>query len=408
MPKQNKQAVVIGVNEYRDKQIPELFGAVNDATEVRRRLVEFGDFEVPDEHFLTNRRASAEAIRKAMSDIFWRPDPADLVLFYFSGHGLEDSYHNGYIAPYDMFSDEPYINGINMEELKKLVLRSLNKQCVVVILDCCFSGISTKGEKDIPDVSGAFDGYFQDVGQAGEGRIIIASSGEDQKSREIELPLLPGQDPLTHGIFTYHLITGMDGKAANDSGIITLDRLYNYVENQLAVSNQKPHFYAASTSQLEKIQIAIASQKFKSFIEGNLALAKENLQAATIWGLLFAIDNLGPVLEADPDNADALALSASIQTALDEYHDSVMQWLFDNDYGLKQKFFSVSVELARLASSMEFAKVSKMDKRGKSQLPYLCQVSRGEIEMSEFLNWCRTWSSPGVSNARGRAGGSPA
>ena len=47
MPSGSRRAVVIGLNEYADRErIPSLHGAVNDATEIYRNLTLFGDFEV--------------------------------------------------------------------------------------------------------------------------------------------------------------------------------------------------------------------------------------------------------------------------------------------------------------------------------------------------------------------------
>ena len=40
--------------------------------------------------------------------------------------------------------------------------------------------------------------------------------------------------PHTHGAFSYHLIEGLDGKAADpDTGIISIDSLKRYIENQM-------------------------------------------------------------------------------------------------------------------------------------------------------------------------------
>src|SRR5258708_7898768 len=141
-----KRAVVIGVNEYRDARVPALTGAVNDAEEFRDRLRELGNFEIADNHFLTNKNANCTAIRKAMSDLLWKIDSSPLSLFYFSGHGFQDEYGNGYIAPYDIDSREPLVCGIRMQELTELLLAAKNKDVALVILDCCYSGVATQAK----------------------------------------------------------------------------------------------------------------------------------------------------------------------------------------------------------------------------------------------------------------------
>jgi uncharacterized caspase-like protein len=39
---------------------------------------------------------------EALSEIFRREVDCDVVVFYFSGHGMVDDVGQGYIAPYDM------------------------------------------------------------------------------------------------------------------------------------------------------------------------------------------------------------------------------------------------------------------------------------------------------------------
>jgi uncharacterized caspase-like protein len=68
-----RRAVVIGINKYQDDTIPELKGAINDAREMYARLVdlESGGFEIAEEHYLLDEKATFLAVRKAMSDLLW-------------------------------------------------------------------------------------------------------------------------------------------------------------------------------------------------------------------------------------------------------------------------------------------------------------------------------------------------
>ena len=85
------------------------------------------NFEVSEGHFLTGSEATCEKIRKAISDVFWRTDQADLALLDFSGHGFVDGYGHGYIAPFDIHKNEPLVCGIKMKELIDTVNTSLEK-----------------------------------------------------------------------------------------------------------------------------------------------------------------------------------------------------------------------------------------------------------------------------------------
>ena len=103
---------------------------------------------MPD-HFLLGGHATHKAIRKTVSDLFRKntDNATDLIVFYFSGHGYVDENKEGYLAPYDIDPDDPDFCGIKMEDLRNTIFGSKNKGNVVMILDCCYAGIATKGTK---------------------------------------------------------------------------------------------------------------------------------------------------------------------------------------------------------------------------------------------------------------------
>ena len=171
-----RRAVIVGINKYQDPDIPELMGAENDAQELYERLVnpDIADFKIHDEHILLGRRATAERIRKAISDVFWQTDdPCDLALFYFSGHGLVYGGDDSYFAPWDFSKNNPFIWGASIPEFKRVFSRS-TASTVIVILDCCYSGVATQGEKAIPNPKSEYEATLKTL--SGEGRIIFASS----------------------------------------------------------------------------------------------------------------------------------------------------------------------------------------------------------------------------------------
>ena len=225
-------------------------------------MTKFGEFAIAPEHFLCDENATHDKIRRAMSDLLWKPDPCDLTLFYFSGHGLQDGYNTGYIAPQDISYDAPWVNGIQMQEIKELVVRARSKTNVVVILDCCYSGIATEGEKPLPVVGSPVDDTFshENPNQMGSGWVILASSEKDERSREkLDCTHLVGNDaPHGHGLFTFHLLEGLSGKAGDGKGRITLSTLKQYVGKSLA--NDKMSFLGAGVGQADEIVIATASE----------------------------------------------------------------------------------------------------------------------------------------------------
>jgi hypothetical protein len=394
MANKGRKAVVIGINNYMDSEIPDLSGAANDAAEIRSNLSEFGEFEIEDSHFLINEDADSQSIRQAISDLLWKTNSYELALLYFSGHGFQDGYGNGFLAPYDMLKNAPLVHGIDMREIKSLMLNALNKQCVIGILDCCYSGIPTEGEKSVPIFS-SLNSYFGDLQNQtlGEGKIIFASSQSDQKSREIEI--FKEKESVFHGLFTHHLLEGIIGKAADEAGNIMLDRLINYVQDQLAAGGkQKPEYYAAGASQLDKIRIAISSGKLEEFIRTKLEDADNYIKQKCPLSIFRANSETYKILENSENNKEAKKLKAKIEKLLEEYKKAVIYWFGENEYEIKPKMVSVYQELELLANSLDYERIPKLDKRSTTLLSNLCEVSIGMMKKDVFTDKCRYYDNP--------------
>ena len=178
----SRRAVVVGINKYRDTNLKDLSGAENDAEEVRRQLVDFGDFDIANDGFLTGSQATCLAIRKAVSDLLYGTDKQDVSLFYFSGHGFADPFGDGYIAAYDVECARPWVQGLRMKDLKELLLKSKSPTAGVLVLDCCYSGIAAVGDKGESDAADLSQQFKDAEDYPGAGKIIITSS-EKIKSR---------------------------------------------------------------------------------------------------------------------------------------------------------------------------------------------------------------------------------
>lgn len=386
-----RQAIIIGINEYEDRSIPKLTGSVNDAMEICQRLRDFGNFEVADKHFLTGKIATCKAIRKAISDLFWQMDPCDLAIFYFSGHGFVDSRGNGYIAPYDMLYDEPLVCGINMAELRHVILGSENKSSVVVILDCCYSGITTKGIKGGESQSFAFEPNFGNLvmEEGGEGKIILASSGETEVSREIsDCKHVDDGSPHPHGNFTYHLIEGLDGKAADQTGIITLDGLRRYVEGQLG--KQKPKFFAADASQIERIKIAVASKKHNEYIQKKIKEAQDFFNKKHIISVIEAARLISDVLNINKDSKEANELKNKIVEYLSRLKEPIDYWLNGNDGVYVQGHIpDIFEEIQKLPNYLDFTKIITTNSKQKKFFSHLYSVVVvRNLTNEEFIGKC--------------------
>lgn len=384
-----RQAVIVGINEYSDPKIPKLDGAVNDAKDVCDRLKDFGNFKVAKDHFLTDEQATCKAIRNAIYDIICETDPCDLTIFYFSGHGFADSKGNGYLAPYDMMKYKPSVCGIKMQELKQDILDSFNKPTVLMILDCCYSGISTKGTKSIPANKASFDTYFGNLNgeTRGEGKIILASSEEDKVSREIiDCTHITEKTPHPHGIFTYHFIEGIDGKASEEDGIIYFDKLRDHVEKQLIeIGKQKPKFFAADSSRISTIKIAVAPKKYTEYVSNKIIEAESFYCNDDLPSLICAVDIVKKILNITKKK-EAQELQIKIIETLDKYQESASGWLTINEVEIRPYLSKNFTEIQKIVEEyFNYGMITNLDRIKIAKLIALCNASRGEIDTHQFI-----------------------
>jgi hypothetical protein len=286
---------------------------------------------------------------------------------------------------------DPFVCGINMNELKQVISRSSNT-CVVTILDCCYSGIATKGDKSISDTNIKYEDHVKDF-SSGEGRIILASSGEDQTSREIIFKHEDEKEPHPHGVFTFYLIEGLNGKAADKFGKVYLNRLNEYVETQLrAMKKQQTKFFAAGASGMSTLEIAKSPkiEKIRVKLDEAKIFCKEDDPALRI----RAIENIYAVLKDYPENGKALDYKDKINIALTKYQDKVNCWLFENELIVKPKILNVFRELDTLAGFLDFDKIVTLDNRKKTLLANLCKVSLEMIDNEGFIKKCKQYDNP--------------
>jgi len=319
MAPQVKRAVVVGVGDYLDNHIRPLPGATNDAQELFDRLTADGEFEIEADHFLLDERATGDAIRSAVSDLLWRTEPADLAMLYFSGHGFDDAYGNGFLAPHDMDYDRPMVRGIRMQELRDLMRSAVNKRVILLVLDACKAGIAADEEKGAPPVLTPIGDVFGNLDEDVEarGRVVLASSGPDEKSRERGDWKHEYTDdaPHAHGVMTFHLLDGLNGRAAKDGENVTLSDLHSFLEAELrGAHDQTLTFYGSGLTNADDIRLVTASHY--ADVRDKVASARSELEKNTPLSLFFAIQILLEIHTQVVNNNEAIAVRKAIDERL--------------------------------------------------------------------------------------------
>ena len=138
-----RAAVIVGIDEYKDKRLQKLEGAENDAVEIARMLQTRGNFRIDERYLLLGEKANYKNIRVAINDILRKESSnLDTAIFYISGYAFVDAYENAFMLPYDFSIDEPFLYGIDLNDIFRLssFARGMN---LAIIMDFCVSSISS-------------------------------------------------------------------------------------------------------------------------------------------------------------------------------------------------------------------------------------------------------------------------
>lgn len=220
-----KYALIIANTEYTDSSLAQLSAPGKDAEEFARVLKdkEIGAFD--DIKVLLNE--SQSIANEAIDDLFAQKRPDDLLLLYFSGHGIRDEIGSLYLAAKNTNHIRLRSTAIKSDFIREAMDQSRSKK-QVVILDCCNSGAFAHGTKAAIGGSMGIASAFKGTGY---GRIVLTASDSTQFAWEGDKII--GQE-TKNSLFTHFLIQGLEGSADyDDDGRITVDELYDYVHEQI-------------------------------------------------------------------------------------------------------------------------------------------------------------------------------
>lgn len=227
-----KSALVIANSHYQDPDLRQLVAPAYDAEALARVLGNpaIGAFEVK-----TLLDKPAREVSEEIEKFFLNRRRGDLLLLYFSGHGIKDDDGLLYFATADTRLIEhgrPLRSSAVSADFVKDVMRCSKSRRQVLVLDCCYSGafasaLLAKGDKSV----GIKERFAE-----GRGMVVITASDALQYSFEGDKV----EGEAQRSVFTRTLVEGIEtGRAdLNHDGEISLDELYEYVYEH--VSDQTP------------------------------------------------------------------------------------------------------------------------------------------------------------------------
>lgn len=233
-----RHALVVACAAYDDPRLQKLSAPRGDADSFATML---GDPSLGGFTVQTVLDETAGTVAQAMEAFFKERRPSDLIVLYFSGHGVKDGDGRLYLAARNTSPDLLRSTGVPATLLHDL-MEDTRARSQVLILDCCHSGAFGRGL--VAKSTGRVG-----VGEvlAGQGRVVLAASDALQYAFE-ERGDVVGVGPAASSLFTRCLVDGVVSGAADldRDGFVTTDELYDYACERMSAetSNQTPVMWA--------------------------------------------------------------------------------------------------------------------------------------------------------------------
>jgi len=219
---ERKVALIIGINRYADKRIPELDSAVPDARAVRDLLELRLGYET-----VMLEDASKDAIVRAFNEMALQSGPKDSVMIYYAGHGeVLPKTGMGYWLPADTRVDRPtsWLSNVDIARL----LAQFSARQVMLISDSCYSGTLAGSERIVVD-----KGLDAPALLSRKAAVVMSSGGNEPVSDE-------GRDG--HSVFAWHLLNVLGDVSVWQAGGPVFERLRFAVKREFP---QTPQYGAA-------------------------------------------------------------------------------------------------------------------------------------------------------------------
>ena len=231
--KAKRFALIIGVDQYADTQITTLGGATNDAKALADALVANAGFPSDQVMLLASnqpaeRQPTRGNILRRLSNRAAVLPKDGLFLFAFAGHGVERGGH-AFLLPSDaqVSNDVDLLEqtAINVTQVKDRIRKAGVGQ-VLMILDACRNDPSGRANADNPLTPAYTRGLNFDLRNR-EVTAFATLYATDVGHRAYEFK------EKHQGYFTWALVEGLRGGAANQRGEVTLAGLVKYLQERV-------------------------------------------------------------------------------------------------------------------------------------------------------------------------------
>ncbi|MCB9884010.1 MAG: caspase family protein [Planctomycetes bacterium] len=210
-PRGQRRALLIGINDYVNPDIPDLRGCVNDVALIEHVLERRYGFE--EVRVLRDREATRAAILRELQRVVDATDRDDFLFVHYSGHGSQQQDQSGdeaqdgldetLVACDSRSGDVPDI----LDDEIDAILSGLRTSNAVISFDACHSGTGTRALSELrtrdvpPDPRAALYRRGDDVGTRGGAARYLAITSALARERALDGPV----DGTAHGLFSLAL-----------------------------------------------------------------------------------------------------------------------------------------------------------------------------------------------------------
>jgi ketosteroid isomerase-like protein len=263
--KAKRWALIIGVDQYKDGQISTLKGSANDARSLANALVRYAGFPADQVILLATdqpeeRQPTRVNVLRRLSNLASVVPKDGLLLVSFAGHGME---RNGqaYLLPSDaqISNDVTFLEetALSVTRIKERI-RATSVGQVIVLLDACRN--DPGGRADAPNpLTQAYTKFNFDVrNREVQAFATLYATAVGQRAYEYS--------EKRQGYFTWAMVEGLKGGAANEKGEVTLSQLVKYIQEivpkrigiDIGAGKQQRPFAMIEGYKAEELVIAVA------------------------------------------------------------------------------------------------------------------------------------------------------
>jgi hypothetical protein len=247
-----RYALLVATSNYTDERLRVLSAPTNDAKDLAAVLKnrEIGRFDVK---IVTNK--PTHTVLREIEQFFSDRAREDMLVLYFSGHGVKDDAGKLYLAAPNTRRGLLRSTAIS-DEFVRDVMAASRARLQVLILDCCFGGAFSRALLAKGDGTVDVAGHFLKQGQGGvqgQGCVILTASTAMEFAFEDE-----AEQEQRRSVFTRMIVDGLRSGEADMDGDrrVSVQDLYTYAYQRVALPGSRQTPTITSIEQAGSIYLA--------------------------------------------------------------------------------------------------------------------------------------------------------